>query len=82
MLFEVTISSTLSLFYHNILFSKDAPTTTEIEVPAPETFDSAIASEEEAERQEMQNWNHQDLRKRIWLRGVFQYKEMKQSLSK
>lgn len=64
MLLEVTISSTLSLFYNNILFSQDAPTTTEIEVidPAPETVDSAIASEEEAVRQEMRNLNHKDVR--------------------
>jgi len=29
---------------------------------APETVDSAIASEEEAVRQEMRNLNHQDVR--------------------
>ena len=65
MLLEVTISSTLSLFYNNILFSQDAPTITEIEVidptMAPETVDSAIASEEEAVRQEMRNLNHKDV---------------------
>lgn len=65
MLLEVTILSNLSLFYNSILFSQDAPTTTEIEVIDPTMalgiVDSAITSEEEAVRQEMRNLNHRDV---------------------